>query len=148
MKSEVRKLQILGRSTKSCKYSDIVALLCKDCCDLICLFVCVCFNYLFCFCFVVVVVVVVVVVKKIVGFVCLHQPQLSPRSPSLPSSITWTMSPGLLYLEQSLLATLTSPKSVMIARPFSRKMFFVYKSCQQAIILLEILFLAQDLHAS
>ena len=44
------------------------------------------------------------------------------------SSITCTMSPSLLYLKHNLLATLTRPKSVMIARPFSRKMFFVFKS--------------------
>ena len=42
--------------------------------------------------------------------------------------LTWTISPGLLYLEHNLLATLTRPKSVMIALPFSKKMFFVFKS--------------------
>ena len=42
--------------------------------------------------------------------------------------VTWTISPGLLYLEHNLLATLTRPKSVMIALPFSKKMFFVFKS--------------------
>ena len=42
--------------------------------------------------------------------------------------LTCTISPGLLYLEHSLLATLTRPKSVMIALPFSKKIFFVFKS--------------------
>ena len=45
--------------------------------------------------------------------------------------LTWTISPGLLYLEHNLLATLTRPKSVMIALPFSRKMFFVFKSWKE-----------------
>ena len=48
-----------------------------------------------------------------------------------PVVVTWTISPGLLYLEHNLLATLTRPKSVMIALPFSKKMFFVFKSWKE-----------------